>query len=119
MRLFRNYLAESLTREIEELKKSHARELSYVTNELSKLQDEYQRLVRVVMPTMQGVNLPKEVEKADKEPAPIVFGPSSQGSSWQRVQAEYFEMLAKEDERKGKKPQFVFTTEGPVKTQEI
>ena len=120
MTWFRNLRAEMLERLIDELKISHAQELDRVTKELEKAQDEYQRLVRVVMPTMQQVNLPKEIKEADNEPAPVVQPSTALGTPWERVQQAWKLELEKEDQSKVKKPmpQYAFTSEGPVSTQE-
>lgn len=116
--LFRNYLAESLQREIAELKISHARELEYVTKELTKAQDEYQRLVRTVLPTMQTVSLPKEIKETENEAPPAIEGLGFGGTPFDRVKAAYMKQLEDEDKAKTKPSKYIFTGEGPVKTQE-
>ena len=115
---FRNYRAEAAERELERLKISHESELSRVITELRESREEYQRLVRVMVPAVQGVALPKEQREAENEPAPIVQGHFG-GTPFERVKAAYMQQWEEEDAKKVKKAQagYNFTPDGPVKQE--
>ena len=118
MTWFRNYEAEALRERIDELKKSHERELTRVITELQETREEYQRLVRTVLPAMQSTLTTKEMKEEDEKPAPLETGFSlAGGTPFDRVKALWIKEQQEEEEKaKKKQPSYVFTGDGPVKT---
>lgn len=73
---------ESHAKTIEEIKKTHADELTYVKSEYAWLKDEVERLRRFLLPTMQPVY---EQVRAGNSPEPPAAPPEEQGTPWQRL----------------------------------
>ncbi len=72
-----------LHREMEALKMAHASQVNYVISEHEKLQQEYGRLLRVLHPQVQSVELPGEVKKEEPKETMPRFG----GSRWEQLRA--------------------------------
>ena len=93
-----------LRREMDDLKKLHAAELARVISELDKLQLEYGRLLRVLHPQVQSVELPGEAKKEEPKEQVPRFG----GSRWEQLRAaaiyaqeQVAEAQAKREEQHG------------------
>ena len=75
-----------LEREIEQLKKAHAQELSYVRTDNDKLRDELQRTRMLITPGLQGISLPHEEHDAPPEVSNVPTG-----TPWQRIKARMWD----------------------------
>lgn len=76
-------LREDHLRQVEDLKKSYASQLSYVIEENQKLKDDMDRLRLLLTPALQNVELPKE--RSTLPPAPDFE--TVTGTPWDRIRA--------------------------------
>ena len=83
-------------RELGETKKAHADELARAINEHEITRNELQRVLRILHPAMQSVEIPGSTVSTSSQPPqeqPKKLAPS--GTPWQKVQAFYKEHEAR------------------------